>query len=137
MTKPKVIKKVKESEFQIKKVIPKLRAIPHLKVFCIKNELTVGTVQEAVKNKAMGQENGISDLLVMDLQTQTIDFVELKRYDELEDGTYKNKGNWLDEQQAFCAMVEFLGGQNELCKYYLIHNPDELNEYIKEKKREL
>ena len=85
----------------------------------------------------MGIEPGISDLVVFDLQSQTIDWVELKRYEIKPDGTYKNVGTQSDSQKAFEVMVEFIGGKNDLCKYYLINNPDELKEYLKEKKRAL
>lgn len=128
-------KVVKENRFQIETVIPGLRSVPHLKAFFIKNEQERGTVQEGVRNKAMGIEKGIADILVMDFNTQTIDFLELKRYEIKPDGTYKKAGSQSDHQKSFESMVEFVGGQNNLCKYYLIRTPDDFNEYLKEKKR--
>ena len=128
MARLKIVKRVSEDSFQVNEVVPAfINAM--LTFHCIKNEQTNGTVQEGAKNWKRGCRAGISDFIVIDLKNGCIDYVELKKYNVMSDGSYVNKGVQSDAQKEFQLKVEFAGS-----KYYLISNPDELKDYIKKKR---
>lgn len=119
---------MKEDKFQRTLVIPTIKRIPHLKVAFIMNETGRNSKAHGQWKKDMGILPGHSDLIVYDLKNMKTDYIELKGYSIGKKGQYIGMGKQSDNQCAFESMVNYLGHD-----YYLIRNPDELNEYIKEK----